>query len=465
MADTVTPEVRTELAGLNARENDARAGITQLAGEGVQREQARQTALAPAQAAYDATTALPGPRRESEAPPPVLDQSKLKIDPKEYEGLSYALIGMALIGGATSHGNWLGASAALNGALKGFQEGNKEVAQREYDRFKQATESAAVHERQADKRYEDALKDRNLTLNQQLARIKTIAAEFDHKDVLAAAQSKSFEAVISQVESRRTQLLNTLADVNKVTIHVDAQREAAATKAAAAGGGDAALQPDELKFMAGQYLAGDKSVLQNLGRGAQGSKNIVALRREVMTQAQQQGMSPADVAVRIAEFGGLQAGERTLGTRTAQTGMAVNEAQKFGQLVRKASANVPRSKFPAWNSAQLAWEKGTGGENVVAFSAALNSYINAYARAVSPLGNGTISDKEHARETIEAKFSDGQINAALDQLDFEMQAAKASPAATKQDLRDLAHGGAPAGGNDIASQAAAELARRQREGK
>jgi hypothetical protein len=233
--DNVTPEVKAELGALDAREAGARDALARLASEGVQREQARQAAIAPAQAAYDATAALPGPKREPEVPPPVLDQSKLKIDPKEYEGLSYALIGMALIGGATSHGNWLGASSALNGALKGFQEGNKEVAQREYDRFKRETESAAAHERAADKRYEDALKDRNLTLNQQLARVKTIAAEFDHKDVLAAAQSKSFEAVINQVESRRAQLLGTLGRMQTVTVQIDARQQAAKDRAAAGG--------------------------------------------------------------------------------------------------------------------------------------------------------------------------------------------------------------------------------------
>ena len=48
------------------------------------------------------------------------------------------------------------------------------------------------------------------------------------------------------------------------------------------------LSDEEKRSMAEQYLAGDKSVLQNLGRGVQGSSNLVALRGEIAKQAAEQ---------------------------------------------------------------------------------------------------------------------------------------------------------------------------------
>jgi hypothetical protein len=97
-------------------------------------------------------------------------------------------------------------------------------------------------------------------------------------------------------------------------------------------------------------------------------------------------------------------------------------------IVRTTSAAIDRTQFPTINAIQNAVDKGTGGKEIVKLNAALNSLVNSYARAISPTGQPTVSDKNHAREVINASYSNGQIDAITDIMRQEMNIAKASTA-------------------------------------
>lgn len=212
-------------------------------------------------------------------------------------------------------------------------------------------------------------------------------------------------------------------------------------KESAANADNAQLDEPTVKMMAQQYLAGDRTVMQNLGRGAQGAQNIVKLRGEIAKQMAEQGKSGTDIATKIAEFEGLKAGERALGTRTAQMGMALNEAKTFAPLALTASEKVDRTQFPTLNSLLLAAEKGTGGEDVIRLAVATNSLLNAYARAVTPTGTPTEGAQERARELLDSAWSKGQYRTAIDQLMKEMDAASKSPGMVREEFREHADPG------------------------
>jgi hypothetical protein len=206
------------------------------------------------------------------------------------------------------------------------------------------------------------------------------------------------------------------------------------------------IDPDTRGFMADQILAGDKSPFANIGRGAQGAENLAALRREVMTRAQARGLKGADLAALNAEFSGLQAGERTLGTRTANIEMAASEAQNLMPMAVAASRAVPRSQYPSLNRVQMAIQQGTGDENVVRLGVAVNGLVNTYARAISPTGNPTVSDKDHAREILDKAWASGQFEAAIGQMQQEIGAARKSPGSVRGEFRSAISGrqGGPA---------------------
>lgn len=213
------------------------------------------------------------------------------------------------------------------------------------------------------------------------------------------------------------------------------------------------LLPEEVDFMADQILAGDKSPFNNIGRGAQGAENIASLRRAVATKARGRGLGGADLAALNAEFAGLQAGERTLGTRTANIEMAASEAQNLMPIALEASRAVNRSQYPSLNKIQLAIQQGTGDQNVVKLGVAVNGLVNTYARAISPTGNPTVSDKDHAREILDKAWSNGQFEAAVGQMQQEIGAARKSPGSVRGEFRNAISGrqGGPASVPDAPS--------------
>ena len=200
------------------------------------------------------------------------------------------------------------------------------------------------------------------------------------------------------------------------------------------------LDKDTIRMMAEQYLAGDKSVASGLGYGNVGATNRAALRKGINELAKERGMSGKDIAAAIAEFSGIVAGERTAGQRSANIEMAVSEASKMAKLVVDASNKFDRTEFPPLNKALAAYERGTGGVEVRRLGAAINSFINAYARAVAPAGVPTVSDKDHARDMIELADTQEAVVGIIDQLQMEMRAAQEAPPEVRQQLREAVTG-------------------------
>lgn len=196
-------------------------------------------------------------------------------------------------------------------------------------------------------------------------------------------------------------------------------------------GGQGRLSPEAISQIADQYIAGDKSALQGLGWGAVGSANRAAVRDELANR----GVSGSDIAASIAEFSGTQAGERTLGQRTANLGMALFEAKQFVPLGVAASEKVDRTDFPNLNSVLLAAERGTGGEDVVRLAVATNAISNAYAMVAARGGQSTDAARAQAREILSNAYSKGQYRTATDQMMKEIEAAQAAPTAVRQEFR------------------------------
>lgn len=199
---------------------------------------------------------------------------------------------------------------------------------------------------------------------------------------------------------------------------------------------DALLPNDTLAMMAQQYRAGDTSVMQNLGRGAQGAQNIIRLRNEISRQTAAAGQGGSDLAAKNAEFFGTKAGQRSAGTRIANVEMASSEAESLIPLARQASAAVARSGLLPFGKAQVMFDNQTNDPALRQFAAANNALVNVYSRAISPSGVPTVADKEHAREMISTAIDDRSYQAVLDQMQKEITAARAAPKAVRKAFND-----------------------------
>jgi hypothetical protein len=170
---------------------------------------------------------------------------------------------------------------------------------------------------------------------------------------------------------------------------------------------------------------------------------------DIVAKAPQFSKGATDMMASKAEYGGAKAGSRTVGQRAANFGLAKEEAYEMADLVTQTSADVSRTSFMPINRAIVSYEKNTGDPKVVQFGAAINSFINGYARAISPTGAPTVSDKNHAREMLEAAQSHQQVVATIDQLKKEMVAAGNAPGKVRDAQRAAVTGMGVGRGNPV----------------
>lgn len=214
-------------------------------------------------------------------------------------------------------------------------------------------------------------------------------------------------------------------------------------KASIAGAGK--LTPEALVDVASQYLAGDRQAISGFARD-QATKS--AIQNEISKQMREKGWKGPDVAAQMADFAGIMSGSRTVGTRAAQIELASSEADKMIDIAREQSKKFERTQFVPVNVAIKAYETNTGAPEVKAFGAAVNSLVNVYARAISPSGVPTVSDKDHAREMLSTVDSPAQFQAVTDVMRQEMKAAREAPSEVRRATRSAVTGAAPAAGFD-----------------
>jgi hypothetical protein len=215
----------------------------------------------------------------------------------------------------------------------------------------------------------------------------------------------------------------------------DAER-AAATKAKLSEGGK--FNEDDASWLAEQYIAGDKSVMVGLGRGAQGPQNIIAVRHAIAREAKAQGMNPADLAARLAEYTGFVSEQRSLGTQQANVEMASSEAQQMIENARGASDDtaISRAHNLGWNKIEQWGSKELQDPKLASLKAATTAVINTWSRAINPKGVATVADKEHGYELLNAAQDAATYNAVLDRFQQETEASLAAPASAKARLHD-----------------------------
>lgn len=209
------------------------------------------------------------------------------------------------------------------------------------------------------------------------------------------------------------------------------------------GAPEATLNDPTTSAMAAQYLAGDRTVMQNLGRGAQGAANIVKLRTEIYKQAQGAGLDGKGIVDNFNEQAGAVAGQRAVGTRAANISLAANEANNMIPIALAASDKLPRSQYMPWNQMVQAVQKGASSPELASFVAATNSLVNSYVRAVSPSGVPTDSMRQHAYDMLNAAQGPEAYKAVVATMKQEMGAALSAPSQVRKELRGEGGNSAP----------------------
>jgi hypothetical protein len=138
----------------------------------------------------------------------------------------------------------------------------------------------------------------------------------------------------------------------------------------------------------------------------------------------------------------------TAGRVTMNTALFAQEAIGAGQQVVETSKLFPRTDIPLVNTALVAYERNTGDPNIIKFGAALNALINAYGKMSNPTGTGVHdADKARIERVMDASFSQGQIEAGVQQIVTEgqvmSQAAQQAQAEVLRQAMPTVPGAAP----------------------
>jgi hypothetical protein len=209
-----------------------------------------------------------------------------------------------------------------------------------------------------------------------------------------------------------------------------------------------AFKPETIDMMAQMYL--QTGVLPPIGQGKKGAEaKALILNRANEISMGTPGATAESAAANIvgnkAELAGATAGQRTLGTQIANIQIAANETTKMINVAKPYVTKVNPTDYPAINAAGNFVARNTGDPNIVGLATSLNAIVNTYARAINPKGVATVSDKNHAREILNAAMSKGQLNEAFSVMEQEMAAALASGPEVRAAMRPGA-AAAPAAG-------------------
>jgi hypothetical protein len=196
--------------------------------------------------------------------------------------------------------------------------------------------------------------------------------------------------------------------------------------------GNQLFDKDTLDVLGDQYLAGDKSVFNNLSKGMAGPQNIVALRGIITQKLQQRGMTGADQAAAIANYNAEAGAARASAIREANVTSSVNEALNTFPLALEASRNVPRGTLVPWNNLVQLAQKGTSDKNLATFVTAIQGARTAYSQAMSRTGVNSVHAQQAADELLSTVTSQESFEATLDQMGKEMHAAQIAPEMTRK---------------------------------
>ena len=261
-------------------------------------------------------------------------------------------------------------------------------------------------------------------LTSEKGKMELILAANKSKEVRKLRESESKmtndDARIKETHERNQQL-------------AEATRENARLKAERQAGSKIEMSDDEVKSAGAQAARGVPLSQIVSGTRAESSMAREKVRAEGIRQIREEnpgldaigaGTLMADIGIAFkAQTAASTAAARTAGTTVTNLDIAGDEARSMIDVSRKYLAPADTGRFKTLNEFENYANTHTGDKNVVQLKASLNSLANSYARAISPKGVSTVSDKEHAREVMSQGFSKGQLGGVFDVLGEEMNAA------------------------------------------
>jgi hypothetical protein len=389
-------------------------GLKALQDAGGQLQEQKQAALRPmlkdiqAQGAQLGNMQPPGLQAAPKAP----QASQIGQGMMEY--MQIATVMAALAGGLSRRGTTASLNA-FSGAIQGFTQGKFQIFQQKMEEWKAASDEVSTNNRSMLDQYDRIWRNKKLNLDQKMEEYKLVASQ--HQDEISY-----------NLANQRNYTM--LAQANEKVREFQDKHDQAAEKIKL---GWARLQE--------QYDS-----MTNPSRGTAGT---MAIRKYLQE-------NPNATSEDVKKFAGALAQEqsygRSSGTQSARVENASNEVAQLIPQAMETSKALPRGKFVPWNKLQQQWEAGSSDPAYNDFIMANFALINAYTRAMNPLGVPRINDRleQKANGILSVATSPQAYQVQINRLWKEVQASKSATQETRE-------GASPAGAPMPISQGGARV--------
>lgn len=381
------------------------------------------------------------PKLERETEPP-----KSNIQ-EQMQSWLMPMVALSALAGAFTRQH---ASTALNAfaaGINGLKEGNLLLYDQKLKEWKAANEKVIQNNEAALKEYNAAWNNRKLSIDQKMNEIQLISAKYQDRLTYEAAAQKNF-TLVAQILQKQENLTEKLSlEYQKMKMQAEANEARLALLIQRQKMGmmdDAAIDK-----LVERRLSGDKSVLTNLGRGAQGPENIARFNEKLAAKMQEQSITGADLAKIDQQYTGGFAYQRTAGTMAARVENATNEVEALIPQAVETSRALPRVKWVAFNKLAQKFEAGTSDPRYYDFMVANFSLMNAYTRAMNPQGVPRVNDRleQHAIGMLSQATDQKTYEVQVNRLWQEVKASKGAVSKTREGIQ-------PAGESPIPPSAA-----------
>jgi len=192
-----------ELLGESRQITERRAGRMEETGAALERQAKDLSTLHEEQAK---TRAAERPAPYTGEKPPSLEARPFLSPPQSVLGqLQNLMLGIGQIAtgfaGTKGKGYAIGATAALKGAVEGWQAGDADRAQRALEQWKVENDRLLQAHRSARERYQDILEDQTRTMQDRMSQIEMTARIAGVQDLADAARSGDVDRVLKVVEA------------------------------------------------------------------------------------------------------------------------------------------------------------------------------------------------------------------------------------------------------------------------
>jgi len=195
------------------------------------------------------------------------------------------------------------------------------------------------------------------------------------------------------------------------------------------------MSDETIHYLAEMGLTGNMKMAAGMARTAAGAEDQRRIRTEMVNIARQKDIQPEELSTRMAEYEATVAGEKALSIAAIRMGLPASSAKALIPQALEASEKVDRTQFPTINSLYEAVQKHVGGENVIRLTTALQGLSNAYAGVMARGYGSTDAARAAGDRILNEAWSKGQIKAAIDQMNREIDAELQAPGMMRQEMR------------------------------